>query len=432
MMAGLIRPASGPLSGRCLVPGDKAISHRAAILAMLATGRSTISGFSSAGDCGATLAALATLGIAVRRVGNTVEVDGGGDELSAGRSPTVVDCNRSGTTMRLLAGVMASVPGETLLTGHPQLLRRPMERVALPLRRMGAWVETGPEGRPPLRFRGGHLQGISFTSPVASAQVKSAVLLAGLAAEGLTVVSEPVPTRDHTERLLAAMGATLRVTEEAAGRRVAVSASRLHPINLAIPGDASSAAVIMAAAALVPGSDVVIESVSGNPSRLGFLDVLHRMGGRVEVIPVPGQPSPEPTVTLRIRQAPLHGTVVSAAEVPMLVDELPLVGLLATQAEGTTEVRGAAELRVKESDRIRGLVTGLRSLGARVEELADGFVVEGPSQLHRSRCDSLTDHRLAMTFAVAALVADGPVEVASLEFVEDSFPGFAECLDGLR
>ncbi|HUY53531.1 MAG TPA: 3-phosphoshikimate 1-carboxyvinyltransferase [Candidatus Nanopelagicaceae bacterium] len=432
MTVGLIEPASGPLTGRCRVPGDKAISHRAAILAALATGVSAISGFSSAGDCQATLAAVAALGADVRHLGGTVQVHGRGGGAPVDSTLRVVDCRRSGTTMRLLSGVAASWEGATLLTGDPQLLRRPMERVAAPLRQMGAVVETGPEGRPPLRFTGGPLSGITFTSPVASAQVKSAVLLAGLCASGETVVHEPIPTRDHTERLLVAMGARLSVVHSDDGTRISVSRSTLRPLHLTIPGDASSAAVIMAAAALVPGSDVVIEGVSGNPTRLGLLQVLLRMGGRVDVVPVAGIGSPEPTVTLRVRQAPLRATSVSADEVPLLVDELPLVGLLATQADGTTEVRGAAELRVKESDRIRGLVDGLRALGGEVEELPDGFVVEGPRRLSPGRCDSLTDHRLAMTFALAGLVAAGPVEVNGLEFVEDSFPGFLECLDRLR
>jgi len=427
-----IEPAWRPLRGRCRVPGDKAISHRAAILAALAEGVSVISGFSSAGDCAATLAALGALDVEVRRLGGTVEVRGHGGGFPNGSEDRLVDCRRSGTTMRLLSGVVAGRPGTTVLTGEAQLLGRPMERVAGPLRRMGAEVETASDGRPPLRLRGGRLRGISFTSPVASAQVKSAIILAGLSASGETTVHEPVPTRDHTERLLAAMGAHLRVASAPDGVRVTVSGSRLRAINLTIPGDASSAAVIMAAAALVPGSDVLIEEVSGNPGRLGLLRVLRRMGGRIEVIPNAGPPSAEPVVSLRVQQAPLHGTAVDGPEVPQLVDELPLLGLVATQAEGRTEIRGAAELRVKESDRIHGLVDGLRALGADIEELPDGFVVEGPTRLRPGRCDALTDHRLAMTFALAALVAAGPVGVSGLQFIDDSFPGFRPCLDGLR
>jgi 3-phosphoshikimate 1-carboxyvinyltransferase len=423
--------ATRPLTGSCHVPGDKSISHRAAILAMLASGTSWISGFSKAGDCASTLAAISTLGAEVHRRGDELVVEGRNDSGASLPRPLVVDCGRSGTTMRLLAGVVAALPSEVHLTGHVQLLARPMERVAVPLRLMGATVGTAVGGRPPLTVRGGDLHGICFQSPIASAQVKSAVLLAGLSAAGETEVLEVVPTRDHTERMLAAMGAAITVTREGKGTRVVVRPSLLHPVRVAVPGDASSAAVIAAAAALVPGSDVRIESVLGNPTRAGLLDVLRRMGAVVEVIPGTQSEAAEPAVSWRVRQAPLGATSVAAKEVPLLVDELPLVGLLATQATGTTVVRGAAELRVKESDRIRGLVEGLEALGADVEELADGFAVTGPTPLHGGVCDSLTDHRLAMTFALAGLIASEPVTVLGMEFVEDSFPGFEACLGSL-
>jgi 3-phosphoshikimate 1-carboxyvinyltransferase len=367
----------------------------------------------------------------VHRRGDELVVEGRNDSGASLPRPLVVDCGRSGTTMRLLAGVVAALPSEVHLTGHVQLLARPMERVAVPLRLMGATVGTAVGGRPPLTVRGGDLHGICFQSPIASAQVKSAVLLAGLSAAGETEVLEVVPTRDHTERMLAAMGAAITVTREGKGTRVVVRPSLLHPVRVAVPGDASSAAVIAAAAALVPGSDVRIESVLGNPTRAGLLDVLRRMGAVVEVIPGTQSEAAEPAVSWRVRQAPLGATSVAAKEVPLLVDELPLVGLLATQATGTTVVRGAAELRVKESDRIRGLVEGLEALGADVEELADGFAVTGPTPLHGGVCDSLTDHRLAMTFALAGLIASEPVTVLGMEFVEDSFPGFEACLGSL-
>jgi 3-phosphoshikimate 1-carboxyvinyltransferase len=413
------------------VPGDKSISHRAAIFAMLASGTSSISGFSNAGDCASTLAAISALGAVVHRSGDEVAVQGWTDFGARGPDRLEVDCGRSGTTMRLLAGVAAALPTKVQLTGHPQLLARPMERVAVPLRQMGATVETSVEGRPPLTVSGGDLHGICFESPVASAQVKSAVLLAGLFAVGRTEVLEAVPTRDHTERMLAAMGAAIAVTKEGEGTRVVVKPSPLRPVRVAVPGDASSAAVIAAAAALVPGSDVCIKSVLGNPTRAGLLEVLRRMGAAVDVIPGAQSEEAEPAVSWRVRQAPLRSTSVAAEEVPLLVDELPLVGLLATQATGTTVVRGAAELRVKESDRIRGLVEGLVALGADVKELPDGFSVTGPTTLHGGVCDSLTDHRLAMTFALAGLVATDPVTVLGMEFVEDSFPGFQACLESL-
>jgi 3-phosphoshikimate 1-carboxyvinyltransferase len=423
--------ATRPLTGSCHVPGDKSISHRAAIFAMLAGGTSSISGFSKAGDCASTLTAISALGARVHRSGDEVVVEGRSDFCDSVPGPLVVDCGRSGTTMRLLAGVVAALPIEVQLTGHPQLLARPMERVAAPLRQMGAAVETAVGGRAPLTVRGGDLHGICFQSPVASAQVKSAVLLAGLSAAGRTEVLEPIPTRDHTERMLEAMGAAITVTKEGKGLRVVIRPSALHPVRIVVPGDASAAAVIATAAALVRGSDVSIESVLGNPTRSGLLDVLRRMGAVVEVIPVTQSEAAEPAVSWQVRQAPLRSTSVVAEEIPLLVDELPLVGLLATQATGTTVVRGAAELRVKESDRIRGLVEGLVALGADVGEFPDGFSVTGPTPLHGGVCDSLTDHRLAMTFALAGLVASRPVTVLGMEFVEDSFPGFQACLGSL-
>lgn len=422
----------GPLSGRCRVPADKAISHRAAILGALAEGTSRVRGFSPAGDCRQTVGALRGLGVRVELAEEeagpvlhpTLLVRGKGWEGL--RPPTgPLDCGRSATTMRLLAGVAAGLPFGCVLTGDRQLLRRPMDRVAEPLRRMGAGVALRPGGLPPVAVRGGSLRGIEYRLPVASAQVKSCVLLAGLRAAGTTAVVETVPTRDHTERLLEAMGAPV-------GRRpgwVSVSPGPLDPIDLAVPGDVSSAAAILAGALLVPGSDVVVEEVGLNPLRTGFLRVLDRMGARVEVVST--SDGVEPVGTVRVRHEPLHGTLVEAAEVPSLIDELPLLAVLATRAEGVTEVRGAAELRVKESDRISGLVAGLRALGARVEELPDGFVVVGPTPLRGGRCDARSDHRLAMAFAVAGLVAEGPVEVVGMEFVADSFPGFEATLRAL-
>jgi 3-phosphoshikimate 1-carboxyvinyltransferase len=359
-----------------------------------------------------------------------LEVTGLGPEPPVRKFEEPLDCGRSGTTMRLGAGLLAGLPFTGELTGHPQLLRRPMERVAEPLRRMGAEAVTARGGLPPIRIRGGNLSGIEFVPPEASAQVKSAVLIAALRASGSTMVAEPVPTRDHTERLLVAMGAAVTVSELGEGRSVRVGPSRLGPLEIQVPGDASSAAVLAAAAALVPGSDLVLEAVSTNPSRTGFLAVLERMGATIEFEPR-ADCGPEPSADIRVRQVPLRSVRVGAFEVPSLIDELPLLGLLATAAEGTTEVRGASELRVKESDRISGLVAGLRALGAKAEELDDGFVVHGPTALRGAACDARTDHRLAMTFTLAGLVSQGPVRVEGAEFISDSFPNFLATLRGL-
>ncbi len=422
--------AERPLAGTCRVPGDKSISHRAALLATMAEGRSLIRGFSPAGDCGATVSVLAALRVRVRRKDGDVEIEGAGARGPA-EPPGPLDCRRSGTTMRLAAGLLAAAPFRSVLTGDEQLLR-PMARVAEPLRRMGARVALTEGGLPPMAVEGGGLAGIEHRLPVASAQVKSAVLLAGLRASGETTVVEPVPSRDHTERLLEWLGVAVAQGEAPDGApRITVRAAEVPPFDLAVPGDLSSAAVLIAAAALVPGSDVVIREVGLNPTRVGFLGVLRRMGARVEARPAPGD-GPEPWGDVRVRHAPLAATVVEAGEVPGLIDELPLLGLVASQAEGVTEVRGAAELRAKESDRIAGLVAGLRALGAEAEEREDGFAVRGPTRLRGGACDARADHRLAMTFAVAGLVAPGPVAVQGMDSVADSFPGFLEALGALR
>ncbi len=426
MTAGRLRSARGPLTGSCGVPGDKSISHRAALLAAMADGGSRIRGFSAAGDCAATLHVLRQLGVRVDRHGADVYVGGRGVErLSAPAGP--LDCGRSGTTMRLLAGVLAGASFPSVLTGDDQLLRRPMSRVAEPLGRMGARVATGPAGTAPLTIQGGRLLGIEYAQPVASAQVKSAILLAGLQAAGRTTVVEAVATRDHTERLVRAMGAAAESARSPEGAlRTSISAAALEPLDLAVPGDFSSAAPLIVAAALVPGSDVVLEDVGLNPTRTGLLRVLDRMGADIEI--ETRATEPEPLGRIRVRSAGLRATSVTAEEVPALIDELPLVGLLGTGAEGRTVVRGAGELRAKESDRITGLVSGLRTLGADAEELSDGFAVHGPATLTGGRCDAMDDHRLAMTFAVAGLISSGPVHVQGSRFVADSFPAFFDSL----
>ncbi len=420
-------PGVRALLGACSVSGDKSISHRAVLLAALSPDQSRIRGLATALDCRASVRAAVRLGAAV------VERDGellirGAPELPRGE--VCIDCGRSGTTMRLLAGILAARDGASVLLGEPQLLARPMERVSEPLRAMGARVETAPGGRAPLRIRGGGLVGIRYRLPVASAQVKSAVLLAGLRAEGRTVVEEPVPTRDHTERLLVAMGAGVEEGWQEGVRSIAIGPTQLGGLDLDVPGDASSAAVLAAAAALVPGSCVTVRSVSANPTRTAFLSLLVEMGAAVEV----GESGPgaEAAADVTVRHRPLRAVEVGTDRVPLLVDELPLLGLLATQAEGTTVVEGAGELRFKEVDRISGLTEGLRRLGATVEESRDGFAVSGPTRLHGGAVDSLGDHRLAMVFSLAGLLAAGGVTVAGTEFIGDSFPEFRSVMRSLQ
>jgi 3-phosphoshikimate 1-carboxyvinyltransferase len=397
-----------------------------ALLAAIASGRSTLTGFSDAGDCVATLEVLRALGVHVSREGESVVIDGG----EGLRSPQgAVDCRRSGTTMRLVCGLLAGSPLDVTLTGDPQLLRRPMERVAEPLRKMGGRITT-TEGLPPIRLYGGSLRGIEYELPVASAQVKSAVLLAGLRAEGQTSVLEPIPSRDHTERLLAWLGGRIEIDDEPI-RRISIRRGALRAFETTVPGDVSSAAPLLAAAAVVPGSSIAVEHVGLNPTRTPFVEVLARIGAGVDVQPSDTE-GPEPVGTIAVGHSELRAIEVSAEEVPGMIDELPLVGVLGALGAGSTTVRGAAELRVKESDRISVLVAGLRALGAAAEELPDGFSVTGPTVLKGASVDAAGDHRLAMAFAVAALVADGPLTIEGLDSVEDSFPAFLPTLESLR
>lgn len=410
------------LQGTLAMPGDKSISHRALILAAMAQGTSVVRGAATGADVASTLACLGRLGLAVP--------DGVEPELALGglgwqvRSGAELDAGNSGTTMRLLAGALAGRAGSFVLTGDASLSRRPMERVALPLRRMGAGVTLGPGGRPPVTVQGGPLVAIDYEMPVASAQVKAAVLLAGLQAEGTTTLREPGPTRDHTERFLAWLG--VPVTAGAGCVSVPGGGLPLPAFQIDVPGDFSSAAFWLVAGLLVPGSEVAVTGVGVNPTRTGLLGILASMGGVVSVIEA--GPGPEPTGTLRVAASALRATEVSGPVVANAIDELPVVAVAATQAEGTTVIRDAAELRVKESDRLAVLAAGLRALGADVEEAPDGLAITGPTPLRGARVDSAGDHRMAMAFAVAALVASGPVTIAGWEGTTISYPGFLDHL----
>ncbi|MDQ4005761.1 MAG: 3-phosphoshikimate 1-carboxyvinyltransferase [Actinomycetota bacterium] len=423
-----IRPAEGPLRGRVRVPGDKSVAHRAAIVGAIARGATEIRAYPESADAEATLSVLSAVGIPVRRTGVGVRIEGRGwDGFRAPRAP--VSCMRSGTTMRLMAGVLAAAGSRATLTGDPQLLARPMERVADPLRVMGARITT-EDGRPPIEIEPAALRGVRYELPVASAQVKSAILLAGLRAAGETTVVERLPTRDHTERLLSWLDARISIGAEVP-RSISIRPSELAAFELEVPGDPSSAAPILAAAALIPGSEVVLDGVGLNPSRTAFAALLSTMGARID-LEENHTAGPEPVGRIVARHGALRAASIGADEVPALIDELPLVGVVAAFAEGVTEVRGAGELRVKESDRIRGLVENLRLLGVDAEEVRDGFVVRGPSRPRGGGADARGDHRLAMALAVLGLAAEGPVSVAGMDSVDDSFPGFLDTLDGLR
>jgi len=417
-MAGVLRVhGPAPLRGRVRVPGDKSISHRALLLAALADGTSAIRGLSAGDDVVHTLAAIEALGATVDRQADTVAVTGG--DLRAPDRP--IDVGNSGTGLRLLMGVTAGIGGAVGFDGDESIRRRPMDRVAVPLRLMGAVVEgTGDTCRAPLRVTGGHLHGIDYALPVASAQVKGAVLLAGLAAQGETVVRETLVTRAHTEEMLAAFGADVTVSDG----RVGVRPGRLTATDVVVPGDPSQAAFWLVAASVVAGSDVTVEGIYLGPARNGFLDVLLRMGADLDIDPVSGD--------VRARHAPLTGTDVTPDEIPGLVDEVPALAVAAAVADGPTRFLGAGELRVKESDRIATVVSELSGLGARVEPLADGLVVAGGARLRPGRATSHGDHRIAMAAAVAAMAADGVTEIDGWGVVATSYPGFEQDLESLR
>jgi 3-phosphoshikimate 1-carboxyvinyltransferase len=413
------------LRPRITPPGDKSISHRYAILAALADGVSRIDNFAPGRDCAATLACLSALGVRIdRRPEEGVEIHGRGLRgLVAASDP--LDAANSGTTMRLLAGVLAAHPFRSVLVGDPSLSRRPMQRLATPLVAMGARVETSG-GLPPIVIEGGDLTGIEYLSPTPSAQIKSAVLLAGLHARGRTSVREPAATRDHTERALPAFGAEVRVDRLTATIQ---GGQRLRAQRLAAPGDASSAAIWGAAAAALTGSHIELAGVGLNPTRTAWIDVLRRMGARVDV-EVEDERAGEPIGVVHVWGEDRGEIVITPAETAALIDELPALAAVAAHG-GALAVSGAGELRVKESDRISRLADGLRAFGAEVDEAPDGFHIRGRA-LRSASVDAAGDHRLAMAFTIAALGADGPSEIRGADVVAVSYPGFFAALDAVR
>lgn len=417
---------SGPLVGTLSVPGDKSISHRAAMIASVAEGVSRISGYSDGADCASTLSVLETLGIVIERREGALLITGcGGRGFMEPGSP--LDCGNSGTTMRLMSGLLASYPIQAVLDGDESLRGRPMRRIAEPLAMMGASLTPGDEAwHPPLTLRGAQLKGISYSPPVASAQVKSAVLLAGLRAGGRTTVCESAPTRDHTERMLKAQS----ISVETEGGCVSVEPGIPRPMDMRIPGDLSSAAFFAAAALLVPGSQVSITGVGLNPSRTGFIQVMRNMGASIDISL--SNDEGEPSGEIRVKHSDLHGTDISPVDVALAIDEVTLIALLAARAEGRTVITGAGELRHKESDRLHAAAVGLRTMGACVDETGDGLVIEGPSELTGARVDAGGDHRIAMMFAVAGLAAEGETLVDGWEWTEISYPGFERELISLQ
>ncbi|MEJ2192691.1 MAG: 3-phosphoshikimate 1-carboxyvinyltransferase [Nitrospirota bacterium] len=412
------------IRGELIPPPDKSISHRALMLGAIARGESVVRNFLRSADTLSTMNAFRTLGVEIEDRGDEVRLKGRG--LHGLKEPlSVIDCGNSGTTMRLLAGLLAGNPFLGILSGDASLSVRPMRRVIDPLSGMGARIMArGGDRYPPMAVRGGDLKGIRHALPVASAQVKSSLLLAGLYARGETELVEPAASRDHTERMLRASGADISVE----GRTIRVGSGReLSPLEVDVPGDFSSAAFFIAAAVLVEGSELIIRNVGLNPTRTGFLDALRKMGAHVERARE-REVSGEPVADLIVRSSPLRAIEVGVDEIPAMIDEFPILAVAGARAEGTTVIRGAGELRVKESDRIHAMGQGLSAMGVKVEELDDGLRIDGPGRLRGAPVKSFGDHRIAMALAVASLVAEGSTVIEGAEAVDISFPGFFESL----
>ncbi len=418
------------------VPGDKSISHRALLFGALARGSTQITNLLEAEDVQSTENALRRLGIDIVRKSNSWTVHGQG--RSGLQAPkTNLDCGNSGTTLRLLMGVLAGRPFESQLIGDTSLTQRPMKRVADPLRSMGAQIQLSPDGTAPVQIKGNSsLQAIDYTLPIASAQLKSAILLAGLCTEGTTRLFGQIDSRDHTERLLAHFGVRVdrdfapNSKSEIGGDFLAIQGGQeLKGTDIRVPGDISSAAFWLGLGALIPCGTLEIQNVLLNPTRTGIVRLLSQMGASIQYEITTSEP--EPTGWITIEQSNLHGVEIKPSEVPSLIDEIPLIAVLATLATGKTTVRGAEELRVKETDRLEALAKNLRAMGAKIELFPDGFIIEGPQTLHGSALESFGDHRIAMAFSIAALRAQGSSEIRGSDCVSISYPGFYETLNSV-
>jgi len=429
MESKVVQPAAS-LRGSCSVPGDKSISHRAVILGALSNRGCTVKNFLEAEDCLCTLEALRSLGIQIEHEGSTLEIHGQGlDGLRAPAKP--IWCGNSGTTTRLLMGVLTGQPFEVRLEGDASLSRRPMDRVIEPLAKMGAFfldVKETPTHLP-LRMRGTRsVKSLQWKSPISSAQVKSAILLAGLYASGTTTVEEPSPSRDHTERMLEACG----VPVERKDKRISVEGTAtVRASAIDVPGDLSSAAFLLAAGLLRASGELIVKGVGANLTRIGFIEAIKSMGGTCRFLKTT-QTGGEPFADIGVKKSTLNGASFGGDLIPRMIDEIPILGVLATQAKGRTTITDAGELRVKESDRLSTICRELTKMGAHVTEAPDGLIIDGPTPLHGAVVQSHGDHRLAMSLAVAALVAKGPTTIEDISCVATSFPTFWTLLDQLR
>lgn len=422
------------LTGTLTVPGDKSISHRAVMFGAIALGTTEIEGFLPGADCLSTIGCFRAMGIPIEQSGSRVTVRGRGlrglkPVQVSGDGALHLDCGNSGTTTRLISGILASQDFTTVLSGDSSLNKRPMNRIIRPLSLMGADIrsETG-DGCPPLHIRGAELNGIRYDSPVASAQVKSSILLAGLRADGRTTVHEPALSRDHSERMLTAFGASLdtRILNDGSAEITIEPAEELHAQKVIVPGDISSAAYFLVAGCIVPDSEILIRNVGTNPTRAGILHVLRRMGADL-ALENERICSGEPVADIRVRTSRLHATEIGGAEIPTLIDELPVIAVAACFADGTTVIRDAAELKVKESDRIAVMTGILSAMGADITPTDDGMIIKGKpdgNALHGAKVDSHKDHRVAMSCAVAAMAAEGETEIKDARCVDISYPAF--------
>ena len=417
----------GPLRGELAVPGDKSISHRSVMFGALSEGITEAENFLTGADCLSTISCFRQMGISVEQNGTSVIVHGKGLH-GLTRPSGIIDAGNSGTTVRLLSGILAGQPFDSTITGDASIQKRPMKRVMTPLSQMGASITSVHEnGCAPLQIKGSPLHGIHYLSPVASAQVKSCVLLAGLYADAPTSVTEPAISRNHSELMLRYFGADIQCEGTTS---TVLPDPRLVGQKVNVPGDISSAAYFIAAALLVPGSEVLLKNVGINPTRDGMLRVVRAMGGDVTLVNE-NTDGAEPCADLLIRSSSLHATTIEGELIPTLIDELPVIAVLAAFAEGTTVIKDAAELKVKESDRIAVMTENLKRMGADVEPTDDGMVIHGGRPLHGATINPYLDHRIAMSFAVAALAADGKTEIQDADCVKISYPGFYTDLEGL-
>ncbi len=414
------------LKGTLQVPGDKSISHRSIMFGAIAAGTTTVEGFLLGDDCLSTISCFRKLGVEINLSGDQVTITSNGEENW--QEPTsVLDTGNSGTTTRLMLGLLAGTKFHSVLAGDESIAKRPMRRSIDPLRLMGADIRGRANGQyTPLAVQGTQLHAMDYTLPVASAQVKSAILLAALKAEGTTTITEPVPTRDHTEIMLQHFGAELKRVGDTISLQ---GGQKLKAAHVKVPGDISSAAFMIGAALITKNSEVVLTNVGCNPTRTGILDVIEQMGAdfNVELTDESG----ERPANITIRSSNLKGTEIGGSLIPRLIDEIPLIALMATQAEGTTVIKDAEELRVKETDRIAAVVAELSKMGADITATEDGMVINGPTQLHGASMKTYGDHRLGMMAAVAALIADGPVEIDDPDCISVSFPNFVEQMNSL-